>query len=1343
MNTRQYLKNKITLYGESDGKKFERTFTISKVISTGADGICYEASHDKSSKGVLKEFYPLRLPGFERTEDGHLVYSTEYGGSYRKFLRTKEDFIEPYEMLLELKRNDDNDDLATFIPAFELYYGPGNEEHEEGTVYVWTPDRELITFSKICDEIHKHPDVRPEYKLFIALKSIETLTKCICSLHAAGIIHRDIKPSNFGFRRRGNEMLTQSISMFDVDSLCSVMSKNREERGTIGYCEMSFGREAANNQTDIYSIGATLFTAIIITKETISSGYKYNQNFFDNIGDMVRESELIKASERNSDYRLRNILSTILRKCLCERAKRYERCEDLLEDIEKALFYTLPPEISKSNRMGEKWVLSQAEKKLDANKEKNSSLVMLYHLFEHPLYRCVGEEEDTLNIVVNGLGLYGQKFLDLCLQMGQIPSLDLNVIVIVENDTERELYLEERPELKDFFDIEVPSRNIFYRCPESYGRIEFITVERRRFDDVEYFEILQKLVKKLCRNKHLHYIFTDLNDDKLNFKCASAYADILNDAGRNGHISYASEENEDAKGRKARKKNVYPVYINSEVKKTELYPQIERMAFNVHLVWEKNLNLDFSDIRKDFRRPYNHYSCVSYVVSLKHKMFSIGVDMDQLSYEEAAQLFSSIKDRADATMIRNGLIWSEHRRWVAEKLCNGWGRLTDPDRIEAGVTKDERTKKHICIVRSRPDQPLDDESWMKNSKEKWDTASEKEISSLDDLDRLSVNLHRIYTAKAKDVRRRGLNTVTSLAEIRFLVGTASVQQDTGIRSVFAEWYECIRSIWSGDQSKVRMYKSLRNAFVSSVEKLDEKTSMVIMNEVKEFDEFFHPVLASKQFTDWKKNDTALIDNIPFILTYTDKTTLVIPFTAGKTADELFRNVAAATIVNPEKILYLYTVRKEHDLDLLEKIYPRVARYLQGKNMKASEEFIVIHDRWTVSERQVSEVIKRAGGELRKSVQDDMTDDQEWISQLRKYLKDAGRNKSSFMLERNDTPLSDVLAENRFYDEFAWYSMEPGCNVIKTQSGCDALCYINKSPFITVSDMMILAGTEPDGIERPEFEEEHEELWQRYCRNPSLWNRFCAELNQITDENDILAVFDADSAGTKKKAREYRYILPGFCIHGAMKVVAGLKACKLIEKDSAVTGYASDSCEVTIYDRYSQKETYDRLFSNIYALISADAVRVIKGEQIKVICDSLTVRGKDKALKRRTLVRYFKDKGFLMDNPEKDGILVFGSFQIKRLLTDPQRIIGLQIYHEARSLGIFDDVVCKRPAKSGDPYLCIVTRGMRSYYISYCNNEEDSSALISDLKKETKKNGIDARVMLLTGTDFGKQIAEIC
>jgi len=709
------IKEKITLRGESDGAFFSRTFNIVRLISEGADGICYLAYHGNSGAGVLKEFH----------------------------LRGR-DLIAPYEMLLKIKQKDPDSDLASFIPAFEIYYGE-DEEGSEGSVYVWTPEPQLITFDRICDEIHAHPDVRPEHKLMQALSAIETLTKCICALHKEDIIHRDIKPSNFGFLSRGGEALTQAISMFDIDSLCSVWSENIVHRGTRGYMEPEAAYRDCSNQTDIYSIGATLFSAVVITEETRANGFIYNDRYWPELKNMVDSSELITASESNSYPRLRAKLTQILRRSLCARASRYGSCEEMLADIQDAKYFALPYDSAERKRgSGERWVLADVEKSLDAYADKNSYLRILYHLYKEPLYKALESGENVLKVLVAGFDIYSQKFLDACVQTGQMAGVSLDINVILSDPTDMDLYLEERPELPKFFRINGAA------CGkpdgEPYGDIRFGiagAAPGARCTDEE--AVVQAACRKIERNDY-HYAFISLGSDETDHAAAVTLREAIDDDICPVCFVCRGREKTGSDG-----EGISPVYVNADTKRIEYYNEIERMALNTHLVWEGDRNKDSRMSAKAFRKSYNHDACVSSVIALKYKLHSIGIDMDACSPEEAAERYMSILRSGGAEQIKNELMWVEHRRWVTEKICRGWTQLKDLDRCAAGNTKDQKAKKHVCIVRSRPDRLLAEMTGDRDPADVWENLTDEEISRLDDLDRMSVLLHRAYVKRAVEI----------------------------------------------------------------------------------------------------------------------------------------------------------------------------------------------------------------------------------------------------------------------------------------------------------------------------------------------------------------------------------------------------------------------------------------------------------------------------------------------------------------------------------------------------------------------------------------------------------------
>ena len=117
----------------------------------------------------------------------------------------------------------------------------------------------------------------------------------------------------------------------------------------------------------------------------------------------------------------------------------------------------------------------------------NPFLAIQYHLYEHPLYACCSHAEDALNVLIIGFREYGQRFLDACLQNGQMRNKKLNVIVISDDKADKEAYLSERPELSHFFDFD----GSLSGNDDNYGNISFEICRIERNDQSATVDALQ------------------------------------------------------------------------------------------------------------------------------------------------------------------------------------------------------------------------------------------------------------------------------------------------------------------------------------------------------------------------------------------------------------------------------------------------------------------------------------------------------------------------------------------------------------------------------------------------------------------------------------------------------------------------------------------------------------------------------------------------------------------------------------------------------------------------------------------------------------------------------------
>ncbi len=1297
---RQYLHDEVQLYGESDGQRFPRTFRITRVIGEGAQAISYEAYYDGSGMGVLKEFYPDSAYGVRRDESGHLAPEPDFPQGWHEYEEARDEYLRAYQQLLELKLDRENSELATYLPPIELYYGcdsSGNEsdsgngsaynsgsdsdsQHQSDrikSVYVWNPEPGRVSFQKICDEIHANPTEKPEHKLVMALNAIRTLTECVNSLHDAGLVHRDIKPANFGFLLRSEEALTQSISLFDIDSICDIFSTGNEIVGTPGFMEPE--RKSAVRKTDIFAVGATLFYAIVHTEETQRGRYLYKNEYFDRIPELIETSALIQASEANRHPRLRSILSDILQKCLCRRAARYEECGELLADLEEALYYALPTQMARNGKK-DKWILQNADEFLDVHKEKNTSLTLQYHLYRHPIYECSPSGCESLRVLVAGCGNCGQKFLDACLQAGQNIASHLDLLVLSDHEKDREIYLSARPALGTFFDIDHSMKE--EEKADSYGSVSF-AFDHFRSGKKKYNErLIRKLVHNHFGEGNLHYVFVALGSDELNREVAALFEEL----GCSVNYVVEKETDFDAQERDEQYGCCSAICVDAPIRQDLLYPEIERMALNTHLLWERDRDVEFEKIRDNFEQPYNHDASVASVLSIKYKLHSMGIELEQCSFEEAAKLYVERVERGLA-LASTKLMWFEHRRWVTEKLCKGWTKITDLRECLYGPTRDEAGKRHICLVQSRPDRKLEQDYTAQSGVHSWDAMTDAQISELDDLDRLSVELHKMYRQKATELRKQGFRSAAEISEIQSII-----RRDPKVTAAFREWCSCIKEIWSGDETKTTLYNGLKDNFIRSLQDFPAEQQNELVQRVQSLQSGFAPILASEQYRDWKNSDVHLIENIPFILTYSTEICMGLELDP----DNLIDSLAAITKVNPVRIILTFNMGAQKEHPALTRSLRQLAGYMDRKKLRGTVELRLYYD------------FAPAPGSRK---------------QLDRKLF-AYTNNRLGKIEHIEK-MGDIMEEAVMTPPFTtWKNILP---------------HIPTKPTLTIADLNSFEqGTMNMGA-KPEFYDCYEDLWAVYLQNPNAWQNMCHTLQSHMGKADPKALFVVEADHQTEIRQTFRWIIPLACRLGALKIVEYLKDASVIGAESDVTGYTSDSCEVQIFAQISStKSRFARLFSDYQMLLLPDAISFRQWQEndecsvltmqhrkkeeegtaekssakyVQILFDSLEVTGlklpednKDKE-QMVELLRFLDEKRMIANlHLSGDGAdtvnFVFATRAHKKLLTREDRIKEIYLYHALRESNAFDDLAPEVTITSASPmHLALVmTKGFRPYYV---------------------------------------------
>lgn len=1352
MSERKYLSGQITLSRNEDGSAPEN-YTIKSVVGAGGSSVCYEAARvlkdGTVETGKLKEFYPIDsidgelICGYllERLPDGQLVASA---GNIHQFEEMRREYIGTYRLLRQVIAEDpDNEILKNYIQCGEILYGVLEKEQPEGkpsrsplsimkkwgqesteaadvrcpTVYIWSSGVPGKGFDKYLDEVRRTPSSKSEEKLKNILRVFVELTDCVKALHTAGLLHMDIKPSNFLIQYDSDfKIKANNISLFDINTLCSIDSGEIKPSGTKEYRAGEVLKGKADNRSDIYSLGAMLFHALVITPD-IPDGL-YCDYYYSRIRQLVKHSALFQASETNSDASLMSQIVKILERCLAvDPAKRYQSCSELKEDFRKAegrlsRILSMPVEKSKPGF-------------------SDPTLTIQKLLYEHPLYDSVPKTAADINVLMIGAGTYGQKFLDICLQSGQMAGVNLNIRAVSdEPEKDKEDYLQFRPAICEFVNVD---GSMDGSEKQAYANLEFqsvseilagggplqFTAKPSQINE----EIIEHLILKAAyAQKAYNYVFVALGKDALSRSIAVLCAKYLKSS---CPVCYISEKI--SRPRKTDPEKLYPVYINEPVYETTIDQNLAEMAFNTNNSWNSKsmLNIDVTSERDQFfhgetgKEKYNRSSSLAYVLSIKYKLHSVGIDYED-PLEMAAQFQKKILDIKDtdeeAKKKFDQLVELEHRRWVLEKAADGWtaprdekGQLKLAECVTRGSVKDNVNRTHPCMVRSSPCAPLDGEDYKANHYKKWD---EGPIApDLDELDRMTIELHRCFKRAADQLREEALNQNQDLTFIQNLIPN---ECEETVRA-FKQFRFALKNIINGVESYTRQFKFYLDGLKASLAALDEEARALIENRLTVIERDFFPVIESNLYRNYKENDYLLVERIPYILTFRYQPSMAMALEDGKYLngknEAVFANVASATILSPEKMTFFYCYYRDSSIDLLVRKLDAILNYLGGRKVHCAVR-LEISCLQEVSEKEYESLrtaleglekdhYKGSGNswlepsELLRAENYAEAADQfvEYLKEHPVSLYDGGTSLFPSAYE-NAMFINRIISLPIPYFEFDWRNKE-----FTKRIGCEYLRFAKDESFIRIQDMFGLMNAVDNRYAMPEFSDDYEELWRIYTgkytnyrpfeNGVGNWNRLCNILKKYEEAQKPLVQIGIRPA---ERWVNLTYFLPDYTFSTVRTLLRELTEYQIVEKGSHLVSHTSDTCRLDLKANASYREQLDAIFQNPQNLLSSYGIEMQKrmshdGDYVDVKLNALTVRnlnldpeGKGKGKYSYTILDHLQKAHFIsqLDKSESNPDLVsftYSSPRMKKLLTTAGEILEVYAYYDVLKTGYFDDVAC--------------------------------------------------------------------
>lgn len=1274
--------------GEVKGSGRTEEFIIKEVLSAGGSCVAYKAivfNGDVPVLGTLKELYPLcdkhgrsvlkrRSISEENLANQLYVPDGEDGSEILSAFKADRDtFLEAYKQALRLKAK--NPLYDNFLSTNEFYKSiTGDGDADNYTCYIWTPgDNTVVSFAEHLSKMQKDIFERIEssngnVSLFLAeelrtvLQAIKAFAVGIQALHQCDqIVHLDIKPQNFGIRTLGkNDGNNVSVELFDVDSFYPLRNPPEAVNATAAFSapevvgDYSYRfLDKIGPWSDIYSLGAILYNAIVIFSQTERGCYSYTKfpekenerrgyiSDFMAIPATLSQSALIKYSEYNSKSDFIDIIIAILRRSLARHsvdydyARNYTRGEGYIDafisDLEEA-DNILSNQISKAKQYGEGKHIEVIATDKDEYYADDAEGCMQNLLYSRPLYNYLSGKEDKkqAKVLVLGGGTYSQKFLDIAFELSQTREFNINVTVISKDaKLDERRYLDARPEFKKYFAVNgvTPASNVYY------GTLRFVQTDGEVFGTEAGKDNAEVVRRALGKDSTLYsYVFISLVEESLNKKVAEDLKAsgiigpaLFGDRGIVNYVCYKDVKAADTskETEEARKIELNPVFIGNTIAKNKDYSFLKRMAFNCHLLWT-GINVDIRKTKSKFRSAYESRSSFASILSIKYKLHSIGIDFDELSGKKGdalAKKLAEITERykktvglvsdgdREETALLNELTMYEHRRWLVNIICSSYtlfpceeyGALKDSN-------KDKKKRRHTCIVPGGSEWALNSGKWLDLGF--WD--SEKleetpEFARLDELDKVSVRLHRHFNSLING------NVMLDIEE-----KAERIRQRVSDKKILAAFDTLMVSMRMISSMRISRNSTLHENYRHCLSKFERMLTDDLDNVedikkiLKEIVAAFAPVKLAKEYTDYKSNDQRIIRGIPFIMNYTTALRICIPFIDGDENNKWFANVASSMVLNPSIVTYFMEARS------FDEIIPRykdkltsISRVMDGHSLQTDIRLVIFVNKGgkTLDDEKRNEITgvlcdisERIYHVDIVEVEED-EDETDFFIKLKTVFENDKKSANSFCaVEKNDSGISRMISfifgssPKCKYPGFTFDSDKHSFAVGKNSYACS---YFDDIPFkahINIEDMFV---NRLDVYSEPELYLDYKKLWDEcyFDADPHIrekkvagWKKLTSMLKKKSEAIDqVQAIYYGNLAGATDV--ETTLYAPAFCKDSLEMIFDKFKSAKLklISRDSTISLHNSTTLKLHFKSSYFIKNTIANLLSKNLYLLSDSSI----------------------------------------------------------------------------------------------------------------------------------------------------------
>lgn len=751
-------------------------------------------------------------------------------------------------------------------------------------------------------------------------------------------------------------------------------------------------------------------------------------------------------------------------------------------------------------------------------------------LFHYPLYKYMNTD-GGMHVLVVGWNEAIEAFVDSALALGQLPGHTLQITVCTDSSEEHLFeYAAARPMLDEYIDVKADDKDLSDSV-RHYGTLRFYEAEK-------YREALRQAISNADASALPNYVFIgtkNLSSHQALLELLTSRALQCSADGRPMLLAMAEEDQLFIQ----QVDTIQP--FHSEPLPSGGMLSLQDMAFNAHLVWAMQSAGDIQAEWKRFTDPghsYNLQSSMSYAMSIPYKLWSVGIDF--LDPELAAAAFEQkLADDEDHSLLYQ-LMDMEQRRWVMEKIAAGYKTAycrgdSAPFEQFAKNASVRTPKAHICIQHSEPAAPLEGEWYQKKNHQHWDVPS-VEDEMLDDLDRMSIDLHRFMKKKADSLRNeRYIDRSPALKAIgdliankenqirRELAGRVTPNLVNPLRTEFNRFLFCLRAIMDGSTPYAKQYDAYEADLLHAFKTYTADSLPLAQKNLQIIKRDMFPAIEANQYRNYKQNNQKLVQNIPFVLTYKRFQRLAVPFSTAvqrtNINDLIFTNVASATVIKPELLLYLYRAEPAVNPDTFDAMLRSSAAFLANNRIPCAIRLAICFDS-NISSNKLNKWHQNLNRLIEENVIEQLIIDQEDAPET--FFFNQIINAQVTIYDGTTSLFASEYRQVNWLEQIkasvGYFEMNPATKQFFADDSCRWLMHIYDVSFLRIDDMFTLLNCEnkeheyPDCTEYVFMDDRSDEpeplflcLWKIYTGEAIgqkkesaiyYWNRMCEVLDPL-------------------------------------------------------------------------------------------------------------------------------------------------------------------------------------------------------------------------------------------------------